>query len=64
MPSDDATKLVPADYVPDTIDLNNIALELAQGWYSDEQIRQAHGLSIAQWQMLANDAPFVHLCGR
>ena len=58
-----ATDLVPSGYVPDTVNLNNIALELAQGWYSDEQIRHAHNLSLAQWEVLAHDSQFLQLCG-
>lgn len=64
MPTPKHDELVPADYVPATIDLNSIALELAQGWYSDEQIRQAHGLSIAQWAVLSHDNDLAQLASR
>lgn len=60
----ETNELVPADYVPATIDLNSIALELAKGWYSDDQIRQAHGLSLTQWNALAHDDKFIQLAGR
>lgn len=59
-----ADQLVPENYVPSTTDLNSVALEIAQGWYSDEQIRQAHNLSLAQWSALQSDTDFTLLVSR
>lgn len=61
-PSYTDTSLVPKDYIPTTIDLNAIALELAQGWYSDDQIRVNHGMSVEQWQSLRTNEKFLTLC--
>lgn len=61
-PSYTDTSLVPKDYIPTTIDLNTIALELAQGWYSDDQIRVNHGMSVEQWQSLRTNEKFLTLC--